>query len=256
MSKVCEMFGLRSKKILDAPTNTYMGVECEIESVSNKEDFEPRDFKVTTDNSLRNNGVEYISNVLTPTRLLESFKRLHDELEFFDEDEAFSSRTSTHIHLNCRHMTDLQCKQMLLLYALFEKYFFLMVDSSRENNIHCVPLNQTYLNTQYRSSFDTIVYRWHKYTAFNLLPLKTQGSIEFRHLHGTKDANLLARWLSCIENLQQLAMEEPLDSCSISDRETIDRWLTRIFMASPQLLALDMDSLIADELLDIKLAFI
>jgi len=254
--KINEMFGLRSKKVLDVPDGVYMGIECEIENISHHPDS-PRDFGITTDNSLRNNGLEFISTPQKPPRLLNSFKLLHESLEYYDNNEdPFSSRTSTHVHLNCRHMTDSQVKQMLLLYALFEKYFFLMVDSSREDNIHCVPLCQTYLNQRYKQSLDQLVYNWHKYTAFNLLPLKTQGSVEFRHLHGTDDSALLARWLSCIEELQALATTEPMTKTTIVQRTSICYWLCEIFKQSPNLLALDMDTLIADELLDIKLAFI
>jgi Putative amidoligase enzyme len=254
--KINEMFGLRSKKVLDVPSNVYMGIECEIENIAHHPDS-PRDFSITNDNSLRNYGLEFISVPLSPTRLLQSFKMLHESLEYHDNGEdPFSPRTSTHIHLNCRHMHDHQVRQMFLLYALFEKYFFLMCDPSREDNIHCVPLSQTYLNQRYKQSLDQLVSNWHKYTAFNLLPLRTQGSVEFRHMHGTDDSELLTRWLSCIENLQALALMEPMDKATIVNRDIIVEWLHAIFVNSPNLLALDMDSLIADELLDIKLAFI
>jgi hypothetical protein len=252
---ITNLFDLRSKKQLDQPDGVYMGIECEIESVFLREGKAFRDFQITTDNSLRNHGVEFISVPLKPPRLLESFRRLHSEIEYEDHNYAFTPRTSTHIHLNCRHMEELAVRQMLYLYVLFEKYFFLMVDPARIDNIHCVPLSQTVLHQRYNQALVDIVYTWHKYTAFNLLPLKTQGSVEFRHLHGTDDAVLLERWLSCITNLQELACKQPITRETLCDRGCLVEWLGFIFVNSPYLLKLDMDSLVYDELLELKMTF-
>lgn len=258
MPRMFEVCGLNN-----GPLNEQMefmaGIECEIESVDHMDNENVLNFfNATNDGSLRNSGIEYISVPLKRDKLVTEFKNLHANIYYYDKDVAFSPRTSTHVHINVRRFEPQQVKQLLLFYALFEECFFNMVDPVRRNNIHCVALTETGLPNRYRSDVIQLAKNWHKYTAFNLLPLFKQGSIEFRHLQGTDDAELLNRWLSTIENLWQLAQQEAMTKESVVSSEQHLRWFHTIFKDAPEILALEpaMPNIIANNLIDVKMAFI
>jgi Putative amidoligase enzyme len=252
MTLIREEFGLRPKRVLDIPDGFICGIECEIEDLIHTPDQISK-FKIVGDGSLRNGGLEFISEPMSMSKTIEAFVSLHDQLKY--GEGAFSSRTSTHVHINCRHMEMEQVKTMLLLYALYEPLFFSIVAPHRQNNIHCVALSDTYLSSIYASNTNYIIGRWHKYTALNLLPLISQGSVEFRHLEGTNSAELLTTWLKCLEQLQTLAMKISIDANNLSDKAQINIWAKEIFKHIPTIMNSDIPELVYNSVLDVKLAF-
>lgn len=151
------------------------------------------------DGSLRNNGVEIVTAPLTFKESLEWFDIIHNKLCLVG-GAAYSPRTSTHVHVNVLPWTENQLKGFVLLYALLEPFYFDMVPG-RKHNIHCVPLNFTTLPTKYKESLDHLIQIWSKYSAFNLLPVGKQGTVEFRHLEGTGSKQRYKQWLSSIKSL-------------------------------------------------------
>ena len=161
MSKICQAFNVHSLN----SKQQFVGLECEIEAVKATSNAFPGDvFSITEDGSLRNNGKEFISVPLTIPSALEGFKNLHASLQL--GAVPFSERTSIHVHVDCTELSLQECRNVVLNYALFEEFFFLMVDPSRRHNIHCVPLTETYLPSLYKGSIQDMFGRWHKYTAF------------------------------------------------------------------------------------------
>ena len=244
----------------DALTNAQhfiAGMECEIESVKALKQNLP-EWESTQDGSLRNHGIEFISLPLPRDLLLNGFKNLHASLEFVKPHEAFSHRTSIHVHVNCRPFTTDQLKNFLLLYALFEDFFFSMVSPDRKHNIHCVPLSQTYLSSRYAQKVDRLIGNWHKYTAFNMLPMKALGTVEFRHMHGTADTVLVGQWLRTIENLWTLSQNQMITRENIVSSDQIERWFDLIFSDAPQILRLKplLPSMIESTLIDVKFALV
>lgn len=253
---ITNMYGLRSHDVLDAAKYFIAGIECEIESVEPDQSFD--NFMSTHDGSLRNDGMEFISAPLDKLTLLDSFKNLHAKIELFDPEVAFSSRTSTHVHINCRTLTQDQTRQLVLFYALFEDFFFAIVNQDRRNNIHCVPLTETFLPQIYRYDLTRYVKNWHKYTALNVLPLLKQGSIEFRHLQGTNDAQLLSEWLTTLDNLWQICQREELTAETLVDNAKLKQYWKTLFGHSPRVMALEpaFNNVIQNSLLDVKFAFV
>ena len=255
MTQITEFFGLKPNEF-DKATSFIAGMECEIESVRSKHEFEG--FMVTTDNSLRNEGVEFISIPLQAPELLRCFKKLHAQIEYYDKYTAFSPRTSTHVHINCRSLSVEQTKQVVMFYALFEEFFFAFVDPSRRSNIHCVPLTETFLPQVYKHPINAMVDHWHKYTALNIIPLTKYGTIEFRHLQGTDDEQLVQQWLSCLENLWSLAQKDVISAHALTDESRLKQWWSYIFRDCPQILALEptFHNVIRNNLMDVKLSLI
>lgn len=254
--KVIEKFGC-------AETETYLegageaevfiaGIECEIESV--KEVNFMTGFHKTQDGSLRNNGLEFISKPMNKDVLLTHFEQLHAGLKL--GEDPFSVRTSTHVHVNVASLDVNAAKQMLLFYALFEEFFFMMVKPERRENIHCVPLTETYMPSMYGKPLETLVKNWHKYTALNLKRISDLGTMEFRHLHGTNNVKELHQWLSTLENLWVMSQREDLTNMSLT-LVNITRWFQYLFKDAPKILELrpSLMNIMANNLIDVKLSF-
>jgi len=175
---IYEDYGLSVKPeltLVDAPL--YMGCEYEIENITSHGSAEEF-LTIEQDGSLRNNGYEYITRPHTLDDTLSGFTRLHETIGH--GPDAYTERTSIHVHVNCCNLTQLEVRNIVLLYALYEEAFFAMVSPARRDNIHCVALTETFLPSIYRTNCNTLLQRWHKYTALNLKPLSTQGTIELR----------------------------------------------------------------------------
>lgn len=254
--KVFEKFGCGDESGIDGGAGNFkgflIGVECEIESVLSTPDH--TGFKVEKDGSLRNNGLEFISYPMNKDTFLKHFRQLHDNLKL--GDNPFSERTSTHVHVNVANIELMAAKNMVLLYALFEEFFFMAVKPERRENIHCVPLTETYMPSLYNKPMPHLVDKWHKYTALNLKRVADLGTIEFRHLHGTNNVKEVEEWLSTLENLWVLAQQETINKTTLK-QENIEKWFAYIFKDSPKILAYrpTLMNIIANNLIDVKLSF-
>ena len=190
-----------------AEKNTYLGIEVETENILFwNPDVAPY-WKMTEDGSLRNNGREFISVPIKAFRVENALTTLFTKQ--LNRDIDFSERTSIHVHMNVRTMTLEQLKTMVLLYLVFERALFRYVHPDRYNNIFCVPLNETAFGEKLLSLFhtDLLQFSWLKYTALNLCPIFEKGTIEFRHLHGTKDIKEIVNWINLILCLKKAALK-------------------------------------------------
>ena len=188
--------------------NTYIGIEVETENVTYWDDGYSPYWKITEDGSLRNNGREFISVPIKAFRVENALTSLFEKQ--LNKDIDFSERTSIHIHMNVRTMTVEQLKTMILLYLVFEKAMFRYVNPDRYDNIFCVPLNETNFGGNLRGLFEEDYIHdmsWLKYTAMNLCPIFEKGTVEFRHLHGTKDIKEIVNWINLILCLKKAALK-------------------------------------------------
>lgn len=188
--------------------NTVIGLENEIENVhviSNAyQDF----YTKTTDGSLRNNGLEFVSHPIkakwVPQALDNLFCSIHSKAEY-------TSRTSIHVHMNVRTFTTEELKTLIYLYFICEPIFFSFVKPERKENIYCVPLIECpYLQITDQFFYDGAT-NWTKYTAFNVLPVSSKGTVEFRHLHGTNNKEEIINWVNLILYLKLYVKKNSLD---------------------------------------------
>ena len=180
------------------------GIEVEVEGITKND---PRGnyadyWTATTDNSLRNNGVEFVSAPLRADQLEGAFAQLKQSI---NTNHNFSPRTSVHVHMNVRDMTINQINNLLIVYAVVEDLLFNYAGESRKNNVFCIRLQDTnYIDNMrlFQNDPTEAVHRWNKYTALNLHPIADKGTVEFRHMRGTLDVDVLLTWvnlLSCIK---------------------------------------------------------
>lgn len=218
MTTIAEQYELELVKPFLAETDQfYCGTEYEIEDVKhiNLPDFQGvqesarwyGDIGVVADHSLRNNGVEFLTVPCTFSRAIELFTEIRSKLKL--GDKPYTHRTSTHVHVNVANMTPEQLRHMVLLYAITEPVFFAVAGKKRKHNIHCVPLQYTLAPASYTKDIFYFVDSWSKYSAFNLLPVSKQGTVEFRHLFGTGDVDVYHQWLSIIEALWSISFDKP-----------------------------------------------
>lgn len=177
--------------------------------------------------SSRGHGVEFVFNTpMFGKDVVDALEVLHREVG----DAVPSPRTSVHVHLDVRDMDFNQLVKLLCVYLVIEPIFFHQVDPSRKNNPYCVPLRscRRYIKNLARGLSGTsngnfissiAQHSGYKYTALNVLPITSQGSIEFRHKEGTTDVPELLRWINMILSLKKYAMsseevltEDSLDS--------------------------------------------
>jgi len=246
-------YGVAQTMQRDPLAPLFVGLECEIESVSDHGNAGGV-WNVTTDGSLRNNGFEYISPPITVEVARANFRNLHSTIKI--GKDAFTQRTSIHVHANLANLTSEVGRNIVLMYALFEEAFFLMCTGDRRDNIHCTPLTETYLPSMYGTSFHNMVSKWHKYTALNIKPIAKQGTIEFRHMHGHNDSVLLDEWLGIIANLIEVGKATKVDA-NLFNEIKLEQVYQQIFgnsrLKDHYVLVRGM---MANQILDVKLAVI
>jgi len=249
----CKLHNTYGSLIL--PEEAYFGVEYEIESVLVNQ-CPPNKFGFVSeeDNSLRNGGREFKTGPLTFEKSIEAFKWLHSTIKYVSG--AFSERTSIHVHVNVGNFSPQEAKFLVLTYALLEPFFFSFVGEKRKSSIYCVPLNYTTLPSIYCKAFSEIADSWHKYTAFNILPVKSFGTVEFRHLEGTNDLNRFTTWLTAIKALHDLIYVEKFNPLEILNNK--DDIITLAKTTLPEFTKpftdLQIKEMMYDSILDVKLA--
>jgi len=190
---------------------TLIGIELEVENCPCNINFDYF-WKETIDHSLRNDGKEYISIPLRTKQIPYAIEFLKQTLISGNPFYTFSNRCSTHIHLNVRDFTEERLKVFLLLYSIFEKHFFNIAGSKRENNIFCIPLYKTEELEKINSLLVDVV-QWNKYNALNLGCIlgsndnQKIGTVEFRHLYGTLDTDILYPWINSIIELRLASLQ-------------------------------------------------
>ena len=199
--------------------DTMLGIEVEAEQVSSHLNVGVPMWQVTTDNSLRNNGREFITPPVTPQTARDALITLFSG--FKKHPVEFSWRTSDHVHLNMRQDRVQHVMNLILFYTLFEDSLFSFVGDERRQSNFCVPVSETAANTYIsgiltgHSHLPDLCNYWQKYTALNVRPLcyndhaghpneqSGKGTIEFRHLEGTQDVSKILNWINLILCLQR-----------------------------------------------------
>lgn len=231
------------------------GIELEIENTGDITTV-PSLFHITTDGSLRNNGKEYISGPATYHTLyygLSKFFKKNPLVTLLEEDgdysplSNYSDRTSIHVHTNFRDMSLGDLASLLLLYQFLEKVLFAYCGEGREDNIFCTPLSQTLVVRnvlpqllENKLDIPSLTRDWVKYTALNISPLATYGTVEWRHMPGTNDLNKIAGWLRIIGAIIRTIKNNPFDYLlnfilNLNTTSLYNGFLDRFFWDVPEL---------------------
>jgi len=196
---------------------SYVGIEIEVENVPRVPDGNwPILWRTEEDRSLRNSGIEFISLALKGEQIPYALLSLCEALP---NSVQFSGRTSVHVHLNVQDKTPEEIAKIVLTYLPLERLLFAFAGEHREKNIFCVPLYDIEMTDNLFSAIkklDTKEIKQlqsenYRYSALNLGPVTTFGTMEFRHLGGTKDVSRILTWINLILSIQKYALSTNLD---------------------------------------------
>lgn len=215
--------------------SSLFGIEVEVENLEEAPAGGGLFWSVTDDGSLRNFGREYISRPLRGNQVEYALQNLFNCLKDFPYE--FTPRCSIHVHCNARTMTPDQLNNMLMVYIIFEKLLFRFIGADRDKNIHCVPIT----NSSVIEEIVEVVYGlktpqhgWMKYTALNLVPLSSKGTIEFRHMHGTDNIEKIMTWINIILKMKLYAYKTETDIAKqeifdLNSNSQYQQFVTRVF---------------------------
>jgi len=222
--KLKEVVPFRSNKAVEqvvADPGLIYGVELETEEITKEiGDCLIPGMYGEPDGSLRNSSTgvayEFISKPMSLSILTHVLTQFFTRNPFTEKN--YSDRCSVHVHVNCQDLTVDQIQSVCLLYQAFEELFFAYANSKggqRDKSIFCVPWSQTVITHNLIGLLSTEgamrLKHWQKYTALNLTPLTTQGTIEFRHLPGTADYKYILVWCNLIGCLFSYARNNSLE---------------------------------------------
>ena len=278
MSNVGDHFGLEApmeytntKTVpqISPEPDRLLGLELEIENADGE--WSVLGMNVTDDGSLRNNGLEFItkpSNYSTTAyTLTRFFNRIYTAEGEHLSEKNLSDRCSVHVHVNCQDLTLVQLTTLCMLYQVFESTLFNWIGDNRDKNIFCVPWSETNLTYNKISMLDDLqqseyqVRSWEKYTALNLLPLLSLGTVEFRHMAGQKNETRILQWLRIILRLfeytrQKDFMEVRQQIMGLNSTSQYKGLLEEVFKEEAVLLACDDYKLKLEEgVMNLKYAF-
>lgn len=189
-------------------SDRLVGIEIEVENHELLRD--PRRVWIATeDGSLRNNGMEWITRPIPANTCQGVLSHLLNEC--LEDDCCFSPRTSVHVHVNCQDIQVEKIPNIIMLYAVLEPLLYRFTGRNRNKNIYCVPLLETALMSNLVDvGLSTIIGKWSKYAGLNVLPLSDKGTIEFRHMHGTRDVAKITTWVDMLTKLVDFVVKSDL----------------------------------------------
>jgi len=217
---------------------TLIGVEVEMEGlVEIPRENENSYWQHHADNSLRNQGdlrsTEFVLKFpLCGEDLILALKEFDSVVKAMTLPPIMSERTSVHIHLDVRDITEEELYKLILLYTVFERPLFKFCGNGRDNNPFCLPFYKAEggifeyigdIEDDGLGRFSRVLGADYRYAAFNLCSLLKFGSVEFRHCAGTYDIQYILLWINIIMSLKKYAVESNFNIATfpvyISDRK-------------------------------------
>lgn len=208
-------------------STTRLGFEIEMEKVPNLPDAPPL-WAIIKDDSLRNSGLELISDPLPDLYIKKAFFLFQSFLhKIAHKNPDFSWRTSIHIHCNTQDMPLPKFLFALRLYLIFESVFYAIAGQERDASNFCVPLKESNLDELLTKIFlstsgktlSTLISQWPKYTGLSLFRMLDLGTVEFRHFPGSENWKELSIWTNMILCWYNAAMSLDIDIMDKKIRE-------------------------------------
>jgi hypothetical protein len=240
---------VEGKKTFFGAFRNPVGIEVEMENaaggIQNTIIKQKLLWKTTADNSLKNNGIELISDPVAGRGIDAAIFQLEALYEQFPKID-FSHRCSIHVHQNVADMTEQQVFRLMRYYALLEGALFSYAHPLRSASPFCYPIvacPPMLYNAIVRNAMPEM-----KYGAFNPAPISRQTTVEYRHLEGTKDVRKIRRWVQILCKLHRY-VSNLSDEKEARDFEQIARGKDDRFAPFERMLGVHR-GLFSDEVLD------
>lgn len=228
MSSVAVLFKKQPHKQFEA-SDTFaipfakVGVEMEVENYKlsdvKQKRLLPEWIRHEQEHSIRNDGMELVTNGGLVGAELEKQIRLFCKVAKENHFSEGYPRAGLHIHVDVTDMNGDSDKQLLRLvqaYMLFEHAFFGFAGDWRQYCGFC----DAWLGSQHHfGDLASMLLNWNtfrpanldrfsKYQALNFIPLKTFGTLEFRHMPMTFNDNRIIDWINICLCLKRFAMRD------------------------------------------------
>lgn len=158
------------------------------------------------DGSLRNNGIEFVTAPLSGAGLVsavEGIMRVACDLQLRE-----SGRAGLHVHINVLDLTVDQWIDFLKVYTLVEPLIYQWVGAGRRESIYCRPWYsvdrfdsdlRNFVGFLKRGVLDRLNSR---YYGLNINSSSKHGTLEFRHMPDTMDAERIYTWINIIQTMK------------------------------------------------------
>ena len=184
------------------------GIEVEAENwmgISNEHYSQllTANWNTVEDGSLRNGGIEFISQPMAPRETRRAIRRLYDVGSHYNWTSSI--RTSTHVHANVLGFTETQVASVVAAHGIMEPLLFRLAGPLREQNIYCVPWYRApdeyeFARKLYEGNQHALM-DCCKYSSLYLEPMQRFGTIEFRHAPYYERVEDLLQWLDVVERI-------------------------------------------------------
>lgn len=225
----------------DTPGKLF-GVEIEAEGPGLR-DVESRGFRLENDGSLGDGGVEFVQRVPATASATDSvIRKLVKNIRDSGAQPRLNPRSGVHIHINMQDYSVLQAFTFLTAYYVLEDALVALCHPGREGNFFCLRLTDSsepvdrLVHCVARNRFQEIsTHGAMRYSAMNLDPLLTYGSVEFRALHSPEDFREISPWVSMFDELRENSIktfrnpQEVIDGLSAMGRANFVRVLVPSF---------------------------
>lgn len=242
-----------SDRLLES--DVFLGIEIELEGMQwfsntyrNMLDNSGL-WRITEDGSLRNSGLEFITQEVATrqplmgadiVRALDTFKDMITKASLKKKAPELSERTSVHVHLDVRDFNPDELKRFILLYYTFEEILFNWIGSNRSESSYCRPayINQdvierasAIMNAKSDSALQSAL-RGNKYDALNYAALHNYGSLEVRSMRGTFDTEEILVWVNILLSIRSAARNPEINVDDFPEQASasgIATLLTKVF---------------------------
>ena len=133
---------------------------------------------VKHDGSLRDDGVEFVTDKLYGKDLSLALDELNDYFKTLKFNPTESDRCSVHVHLDIRDLSKTEFIRLLIDYAVFETVLFNYCGKHRLENLYCLPfarsdmfkktLADMYTSFEEQTKFTHMIKGFPKYSALNV----------------------------------------------------------------------------------------
>lgn len=211
------MKGLKMKKIVQllhlSNTRGKFGVEIELEGRGLGSSPAVDGWRKERDGSLSQGGIEFVlQNPLDKDDVHTSLDNLYQMLRNHTVIQD-RQRAGVHVHLNCQQRTLNEIFTMITAYLLLEDILMEWCGEMRKGNHFCFSAENAEAlilnlrNAVVNRDINLLNTDQIRYASLNVQSLFRYGSLEFRGMRSTSDAQPIKDWVGIIDELTEKALE-------------------------------------------------
>ena len=208
------MSELLSESMGKKPKKGSWAVEVEAEFKTPFTSAIPEGWVAHNEPSLRGHGIEFVNKgPVEKEKLFQLLDELFAKREFLEE-YIDSPRASIHVHQNIESWGFDELIKYMLLYYFIEPVLWRLAGEQRSGNIFCLDATRASnvisdLKLLFKkdwnglhNAFDRI-----KYASLNFGCITKFGSLEYRQLEGTNNADRIKQWVNVLEKIKMFAFQ-------------------------------------------------